>query len=170
MWHKLNLLTALTLIIHPHWDQDLVGSLLKSCQGLLKLKSKLLSKLPASCSWAAFFILALDSIFSVRNICLSLDVLSSLNTSFIFTKLHSSRLVWFKNPLFADLPCYGCYLLSQWLDWQTSGLISGWGVQSLSSQNGSHVWTVNPKICRGDFIPQEVVKSHWGKQVGPAGV
>ncbi len=99
MWPKLNLLTALTAIIHPHWDQNLVGSLLKSCQDLLKLESKLLSKLPASCSWAAFFILALHSIFSVRNVCLSLGVLNSLNTSFVFSKLQISRLFRFQNPV-----------------------------------------------------------------------
>ncbi len=42
--------------------------------------------------------------------------------------------------------------------------------QSLSAQNGGRVWTMNPKIRRGDFAPQEVVKSRWGKQAEPAGV
>lgn len=105
MWHKLNLPAALTTIIHSHWEHDLVGSLLKSCQGLLKLESKLLSKLPASFSWAAFFILAVFSQW--ETVCLPLGVLPSLNTSFVSTKLQLSRLDNSFKTLFAGLASYG---------------------------------------------------------------
>lgn len=105
MWHKLNLPTALTTIIHPHWEHDLVGSLLKSCQGLLKLESRLLTKLPASFSWAAFFILAVFSQW--ETVYPPLGVLSSLNTSFVSTKLQLSTLDNSFKTLFAGLASYG---------------------------------------------------------------
>lgn len=111
MWHKLNLLKALTAIFHPCWDQDL----LQSCQGLLKLESELLSQLPASCSWPAFFILALNSIFSVRNVCLCSGLLPSLNTSFVFTKLQIWSLFRLPNPVCWLCLLWQLYVLSQWL-------------------------------------------------------
>lgn len=74
-----------------------VGSLWCFCQGLLKLESKLLSKLPACCSWAAFFILALGCIFSERSI---LWVSCPVLTSFVSAKLQILSLFRFQNHVF----------------------------------------------------------------------
>lgn len=70
----------------------------------------------------------------------------------------------------APVCCFGETVLhsSSPTEKQASWLLV-WAYISFSAENGGHVWTGNPKTCRREFTPQEVVKLLLGKQAEPAG-